>query len=1311
MKKAIRRVLGFLLAMVIGQFAGAGIAQVAAEETGNGTWEATPYFTNGDFETGSYDGWNITYTSWDNAGYKVKTDSYASNNTSQMFNFWNGSASNTMTFSRTITAVPAGTYHVKFDVEGMAGTSGLAVTVADLSAQTLPATTGWDAWQTVTTGEFALTEAGDVTLTISGEVPGGYWGDFDNFVLEQLVPAAEDTEEPSETASETVTESETESESESESETETETEEALVYNVEITADNTSVKAGETVSLTAKVTKNGEEITDLEAAGLYLWWWTDTWNDHTDGNSDAIYSNYDANSGYSLTADVTLKSVGNYYIVAELQDADSASLAKNFVTLASADPNTFTVSDDNYTVAVTVDNLTPETGDTVKMTAKVTKADGTEVTDLAAEGLSIWWWTDTWAEGHGNGLTDAAYSNYDNNSGNSFTADVTLPSAGTYYITAQLQGTGVDLKNYIGVTTTASETDTAITGEITVEKVKDLPADFAMGMDISSIMSEFASGVTYKDFEGNTIDNISDFCKFIAANGITHVRVRVWVDPFDANGNGYGGGNNDVAAAAAIAEGCRAAGIHMLVDFHCSDFWADPGKQQAPKAWASYSLEQKEEAVYNHILSGLNTIDPNCETVDMVQVGNETTGSFAGVSGTANMCALFSAGAEAVRAYNNDVKVVIHITNPEKGNVTKWAKNLADNAVDYDVLATSYYPYWHGTFENLASELKAVKDTYGKEAMVAETSYAFTLEDTDGHENTVRVGNNDSGMAYPFSVQGQASYMRDVIDVVNSAGGIGVFYWESAWITVGDTTGLEGADLEAQIEANKAIWEANGSGWASSFAAEYDAADAGKWFGGSAVDNQAMFYADGTPTAAMYVWNYVKTGAVSKYTTVESIETLAGEIDANATVTLPTTVNVTYNSGTVAEPVAWNISDMQAVNVSVAGVYEIRGTVTFSKTVDAGSYAGKAETEVVYTLTVKQPNLITDANDAGFESGVNFVIEGSGISAIPAKDDPYAGNGSMHWYSKTAATGMVTYNKAISLEAGKYNFEAKAQGYAGDTVTLEILDAEGNLLAAGNPTVLQGWAVWQTPSVSFEITETTDIKVRITVGIQATGWGTVDALYLYRTGDVIIPSPEPELPGNIGNAPSVQDNGNVTEAVISSGDSAYRVLTSQQMQGVEVVADADVIPSGADFTISQPADGTPNYEKAEAAVRNYLKGHRGFLVYEMSLTDANGAAIEQLKDYINVTIPIPAALTLGENEAYVVYRVEDNGKLTRCVTAWADGRITFATNHFSTYVLAVEPVSGVSPKTADASLAGVACMLMLFTISAATAAFFSKRRYY
>ena len=1202
-KMKFKRAISLFLTMIltVSQFMNVGV-EVKADEQTEGTWIATEYITNGDFETGDTSGWSIDFTSCDNGtSYIVKTDEWASNNKTSFLNYYNVTDGNVLTISQTISEVPAGIYRLSFEQEGKELSSGLSVSVADVS-MTLPATTGWDVWADITTDAFTIEEAGDVTITISGTVPAEYWGDFDNFVLEQFVA---DENKPVE---------------ELELEVLDATFEGSLWedgiwtvtpttwdNTEFTyftyADNTWLVTGENQGTTSFKfwSQDAQEVTLLQEVDIPA----GTYKVNSDfmgekGSVQVVFGDQqgtavamngwnswvEINDTFTVTEDMKDATIG-FKLALEaggygyIDSISVTEVAEEEKVDEKTDENVFTASDDNYTVKVTVDNVTPENGDTIGMSAKITTVDGSEVTDLEAAGMKLWWWTDIWMTGHEDGLNDASYTKDDEGYG--LEASVTLPSVGTYYIVAELEYSGAKLQVVVPMITTKSEDDTPVTGEINVEKIKNLPEDFIMGMDISSVMSEFASGVTYKDFEGNTIDNLTDFCKFLAENGITHIRVRVWNDPYDANGNGYGGGNCDVATAAEIAEGCRAAGLKMLIDFHCSDFWADPGKQQVPKAWSGYTLEQKADAVEEFIGASLRTIDPNHETIDMVQVGNETTGSFVGESGAENMCKLFSAGAKAIRAYNEEVKVVIHVTNPEKGRVTTWAKNLDTYAVDYDVLATSYYPYWHGTLANLQSELAAVKANYGKDTMVAETSYAYTLEDSDGHSNTVRVGNNDSGAntLQPFSVQGQATAIRNVMETVNNAGGLGVFYWEPAWITVGDITGLSGDELETQIAANKEAWETYGSGWAASYGGEYNPEDAGKWYGGSAVDNEAMFYPDGTPTAGLYVWNYVKTGAVSRYVSVESVTNPEETIDANAAFTLPETVVVTYNSGEADETVAWNEEEVAAIDTAVSGVYTVSGTVTFSKEINQGAFSGMTSAEVIYTLTVKQPNLVTDANDAGFESGVNYTIGGKGISAIPAKDDPYEGKGSMHWYYTSATTGTVTYNKVITLEPGKYSAELMSQGFAGDTISLQILSDDDEVLFEGDATVLEGWAVWKKVAVDFMITKQTDVKIQIVVNMQKGGWGTADALYLYKAGDleredtttetensIVVDTPESEgetTNTEVTNVPATLISSNVTAAEILENTAEIEetavgeIVVEETMQNTDEAAKEEKVP--------------------------------------------------------------------------------------------------------------------------------------------------------
>lgn len=720
--------------------------------------------------------------------------------------------------------------------------------------------------------------------------------------------------------------------------------------------------------------------------------------------------------------------------------------------------------------------------------------------------------------------------------------------------------------------------------ITIEKVKNLSSDFIMGADISSMISELDSGVVYRDYDGNALTTLDDVVNFLAEQGINHIRVRVWNYPYDSNGNGYGGGNNDVTKAKKFADACRKAGIKMLVDFHCSDLWTDPGKQQAPKAWKDYTLDQKAEALTAFIEESLNTIDPTKDVVDMVQVGNETTGGFIGETNVANMCTLFSAGSAGVKAYNSAVKVVIHVESPQKGSVTKWAKNLSDNNVNYDIIATSYYPYWHGTLSNLESEFKTVKNTYKKDVMVAETSYAYTLADSDGHENTVRVGNDDSGdnVTEPFTEQGQATYIRNLINAVNEAGGLGVYYWEPAWITVGNTTGLTGEALQNKITENKTKWEKDGSGWASSYAGEYDANDAGKWFGGSAVDNQALFYADGTATPAMHVWNYVKTGSTSNLVSVEKIasvsETITQKVDTNDFL-LPDTVAVTYSDAKdeVNETVTWDENDKAKVDASKVGTYQIRGTIALSKDITRGAYKGKTTASIILTLQVKNANLIKNADVAEVNPAAQDKFDISDtetVKTIANGENPHFGTCLSWWNGKdTEKSVTITYNEGIELEKGSYTFELYAQGNAGtDQVTLQILNETGEVIAEGEPASLQGWKVWQTPKVDFTLTGKNVVKLQIKIETQSNGWGSVDDLYLHENENAKDDS------GNSGSSTVTPSIPSVDTPATDKKDDKSEVTT----EGKKVTA---TTPSGEkiEATVSVSKDKDGNITEATATV--------------------------------------------------------------------------------------------------------------------------------
>ena len=171
--------------------------------------------------------------------------------------------------------------------------------------------------------------------------------------------------------------------------------------------------------------------------------------------------------------------------------------------------------------------------------------------------------------------------------------------------------------------------------------------------------------------------------------------------------------------------------------------------------------------------------------------------------------MFNAGSSAVREAANAVKkevlVAIHYTNvQDAGYYDTVAKMLDDNKVDYDVFATSYYPFWHGTTENLTAVLKKVAETYNKKVMVAEVSYAYTLKDGDGHSNNVKEDAEGLVFHYATTVLGQANAIAYTMRAVCNIGAAGLvtFYCEPAWIPVSvyDETAANAADI---LAANKA----------------------------------------------------------------------------------------------------------------------------------------------------------------------------------------------------------------------------------------------------------------------------------------------------------------------------------------------------------------------------------------------------------------------------------------------------------------------------------------------------------------------------
>ena len=384
-----------------------------------------------------------------------------------------------------------------------------------------------------------------------------------------------------------------------------------------------------------------------------------------------------------------------------------------------------------------------------------------------------------------------------------------------------------------------------------------------GVDISTIVSLENSGVKFYNENGQE----QDIFKTLADNGVNYIRVRVWNEPNDGNGHTYGGGNSDVDTAGIIGKRAAQYGMKLLVDIHYSDFWADPAKQTRPKYWAPHSHDKLKGEIYNWTKWVVEHVTELGGDIGMVQVGNETQCFFCGEKDMYKICDLFSSGEKAVRDFNRDILICHHFTNPESGYFDWYAKVMKECSLDYDVFATSYYPYWHGSLDNLRKELKNIADKYGKYVMVAETAYPYTNEDGDAFPDSVKQGSSGATLSYPVSVDGQAQAITDVFRTVAETGskGIGVFYWEPAWI------GLPSLSYEQQKEN----WNKYGSGWASDAAGEYDKDATGA--GGSGFDNQAMFDFSGKPLESLKLFTQIYPRKEKPVEPVQPVQEKSAEV--------------------------------------------------------------------------------------------------------------------------------------------------------------------------------------------------------------------------------------------------------------------------------------------------------------------------------------------------------------------------------------------------------------------------------------------------
>jgi len=322
-----------------------------------------------------------------------------------------------------------------------------------------------------------------------------------------------------------------------------------------------------------------------------------------------------------------------------------------------------------------------------------------------------------------------------------------------------------------------------------------------GMDISTLEeTERLGGKFYENGKESPLFEI------LKRHGITSIRLRLWNDPFNEKGESYGAGGCDIETVLRTARRAAENKMNWILNFHYSDFWADPGRQLLPKAWRGFTPEQTEKAVYEYTKEILARCKKETLYPKYVQIGNEITNGTLWPIGKVeydkdgepvsyeNMTRMLKAGVSAARESGN-VKIILHLERSyDNARYRQWFDAVTAAGVDYDIIGISYYPHWHKSMREVKNNLEDISSRYNKDVMIIETAYPFTdkhYADIPGVSLAIsdRIMLADGSLPpYPYSVEGQSHFLRDLVKMVKSIKRcIGLYYWEPGWLPANGST--------------------------------------------------------------------------------------------------------------------------------------------------------------------------------------------------------------------------------------------------------------------------------------------------------------------------------------------------------------------------------------------------------------------------------------------------------------------------------------------------------------------------------------------
>src|SRR5579871_121450 len=307
-------------------------------------------------------------------------------------------------------------------------------------------------------------------------------------------------------------------------------------------------------------------------------------------------------------------------------------------------------------------------------------------------------------------------------------------------------------------------------------------ELILGHDLSTLQQLEAVGKTFTDH-----GRVQPLERIMAHRGANYVRERLWVNPPAPF--------NDLPHVLKMARRIKEAGMKLLLDFHYSDFWADPGKQFTPQAWQGQDLPTLAKTVYNYTRDVLEQLARQGTPAALVQTGNEVTDGMLWPLGQiyvgseqhwVEFTTLLKAAIAGVRDASRhvDTRVMVHIDRGGDNGGSVWFyDHILAQGVDFDVIGLSYYPFWHGPLSALQANLNDLSPRYTKVIVVVETAYPWTLADGDGYPNSIDAS-TPLGTDYPATPEGQSGFVRNVLGILSQVPnehGRGLVYWEPGWI--------------------------------------------------------------------------------------------------------------------------------------------------------------------------------------------------------------------------------------------------------------------------------------------------------------------------------------------------------------------------------------------------------------------------------------------------------------------------------------------------------------------------------------------------